>query len=149
MAVCFPVKLKVKLSLCFYNWAPRHEGLLGEWKYSSTHSLTSALDGSEWSASRPGSFTPWERAFGTLWIGDWLGPRAVLEAVVKRKSPSIYVIYSDEHRHGLHLSRLIWKGLKQQNYIISLTIKGTYSWRCLWVFIQYRNTTRTLCIRHE
>jgi hypothetical protein len=30
--------------------------------YSSTHSLTSALDGGEWSASRPGRFTPWETA---------------------------------------------------------------------------------------
>jgi hypothetical protein len=29
-------KVKVKLSLCF-NWAPRHEGLLGEWRYSYTH----------------------------------------------------------------------------------------------------------------
>jgi len=27
-----------------FNWAPRHEGVLGEWKYGSTHSLTSALD---------------------------------------------------------------------------------------------------------
>jgi hypothetical protein len=48
---------KVKLSLCF-NWAPRHEGVLGEWRYSSTHSLTSALYGGEWSASRPGRFIP-------------------------------------------------------------------------------------------
>jgi hypothetical protein len=48
---------KVKLSLCF-NWTPRHEGVLGEWMYSSTHSLTSALEGGEWSASRPGCFTP-------------------------------------------------------------------------------------------
>jgi hypothetical protein len=31
----------------FFNWASRHEGLLGEWRYSSTHSLTSALDGGE------------------------------------------------------------------------------------------------------
>jgi hypothetical protein len=30
------------------------------WKYSSTHSLTSALDGGEWSASLPGRFTPRE-----------------------------------------------------------------------------------------
>jgi hypothetical protein len=35
-----------KLSLCF-KWAPRHEGILEEWRYSSTHSLTSALDGGE------------------------------------------------------------------------------------------------------
>jgi len=31
-------KVKLKLSLCF-NWAPRHEGVLGEWSYSSTHYL--------------------------------------------------------------------------------------------------------------
>jgi hypothetical protein len=28
-------KWRVKLSLCF-NWAPRHEGVLGKWRYSST-----------------------------------------------------------------------------------------------------------------
>jgi hypothetical protein len=33
--------------------------------------LTSALDGGEWSASRPGSFTHRERAPGTHWIGGW------------------------------------------------------------------------------
>jgi hypothetical protein len=47
-----------------------------------------ALDGGELSASRPGRFTPRERAPGTHWIGGWAGPRAVLEAVVKRKIPS-------------------------------------------------------------
>jgi hypothetical protein len=56
--------------------------------YNSTHSLTSALDGGEWSASRPGRFTPRERAPGTHWIGGLVGPRAVLDAVVKRKIPS-------------------------------------------------------------
>jgi hypothetical protein len=35
--------------------------------YSSTHSLTSALDEGEWSASRPGRFTPRERL-----LKDWL-----------------------------------------------------------------------------
>jgi hypothetical protein len=56
--------------------------------YRSTHSLTSALDGGEWSASRPGRFTPRERAPGTQWIGDWVDPRAVLDAAVKRITPS-------------------------------------------------------------
>jgi hypothetical protein len=56
--------------------------------YSSTRSLTSALDGGEWSASRPGRFTPRERATDTRWIGGWVGPRAVLDAVVNRKIPS-------------------------------------------------------------
>jgi hypothetical protein len=45
----------------FFNLAPRQEGVLEEWRYSSTHTLTSALDGSEWSASGPGLFTPRER----------------------------------------------------------------------------------------
>jgi hypothetical protein len=44
------------------NEAPRHEDVLGEWRYSSTYSLTSALDEDDWSASRPGRFTPRERA---------------------------------------------------------------------------------------
>jgi hypothetical protein len=54
-----------------------------EWMYSSAHSLTSALDGSEWSTLRPGRFTLRERAADTHWIGGCVGPRAVLDAVVK------------------------------------------------------------------
>jgi hypothetical protein len=72
----------------FLNRAPLHEGVLGEWRYISTHSSTSALDGGEWSALRHGRFTPRERAPGTHWIGVWVGPRAILDAVVKRKIPS-------------------------------------------------------------
>jgi hypothetical protein len=49
--------VKVKFSL-FFNWVLRHEGVLGEWRCNSTHSLTSALDGGEWPGSRPGRFTP-------------------------------------------------------------------------------------------
>jgi hypothetical protein len=51
------------------------------------HSLALALDGGEWSASCPGHFTPRERSPGTHWIGGWVGPRAGLDAVVKRKIP--------------------------------------------------------------
>jgi hypothetical protein len=43
--------------------------------------LTSALVGDEWSASRPGRFTPGERAPGTHWIGGWVDPRAGLDDV--------------------------------------------------------------------
>jgi hypothetical protein len=56
--------------------------------YSSTHSFTSALDGGELSASRPDRFSPRERAPGAHFIGAWVGRRAVLDAVVKRKIPS-------------------------------------------------------------
>jgi hypothetical protein len=48
-------------------------------------SLTFALDGSEWSASRPGRFTPRERPPGAHWIGGWAGPRAGLNAASKSK----------------------------------------------------------------
>jgi hypothetical protein len=50
--------------------------------------LTSALDGGEWSASRPVRLTLRERAPSTHWIGDWVGSRAGLGTVVKRKIPS-------------------------------------------------------------
>jgi hypothetical protein len=36
----------------------------------------------------PRPLYPRERAPGTHWIGGWVGPRAVLDAVVKRKIPS-------------------------------------------------------------
>jgi hypothetical protein len=51
--------------------------------------LNSALAGSEWSASTPGRFTPEERAPGTHWIGGWVGPRAGLDDVEKRKFLSL------------------------------------------------------------
>jgi len=56
------VEVEVEVSLCFFNRAPHHEGVLGEWRYSSTHALTTALDGGEWSASRLGHSIPKEGA---------------------------------------------------------------------------------------
>jgi hypothetical protein len=47
--------------------------------------LTSALVGREWSTSRPGCFTPGERAPGTHWIGGWVDLRAGLDDLEKRK----------------------------------------------------------------
>jgi hypothetical protein len=43
--------------------------------------LISAIDGVECSASRPGRFTP-----GTHWIRGWVGPRAGLDNVKKKKN---------------------------------------------------------------
>jgi len=47
--------------------------------------MTSALEGGEWSVSRPGRFTPGKKAPGTHWLAGWVGPRNVLDAVTKRK----------------------------------------------------------------
>jgi hypothetical protein len=45
--------------------------------------LTLAVDGSEWSVSCPGN--PGETATGTHWKGGWVGPRASLDTVAKKK----------------------------------------------------------------
>jgi hypothetical protein len=47
--------------------------------------LTSALAGCEWSALRPGRFTPGEIAPGTQWIVGWVDPRGGLDDLEKRK----------------------------------------------------------------
>jgi hypothetical protein len=47
--------------------------------------LTPAPAGGEWSASRPGLFTPKSRASGTHWIGGWVDPRAGVDDLEKRK----------------------------------------------------------------
>jgi hypothetical protein len=73
---------KVKLSLCLtkHHTMKTYCGVEAELPAF----LTSALVGG-WSASRPGRFTPGERAPGTHWIGGWVGPRAGLDTIVKRK----------------------------------------------------------------
>jgi len=45
------------------------------------HSLTSALDEGQWSASLLGCFTPSVRAPGTHWIGGWVSPRSGMAVV--------------------------------------------------------------------
>jgi hypothetical protein len=53
-------------------------------EYSSTI-LNLGIDGGELSASRSSFFTPREIAPGTHRIGGWVGPRAGLDAMEKRK----------------------------------------------------------------
>jgi hypothetical protein len=62
--------------------ALRHENLWGS-GCIDPHFLD--LGTSEWSASRPGRFTPGEIAPGTRWIGGWVSPRAGLDDVEERK----------------------------------------------------------------
>jgi hypothetical protein len=56
-----------------------------EWTQGSAFYLTSVLVGGESSALCPGRFTPGEKAHDTHWIGGWVGPRAGLDDVEKRK----------------------------------------------------------------
>jgi hypothetical protein len=75
--------VKVKLSLCL----TKHHAM--KTYYRSGGIAPRILDlGSRWRwvvSFTPGRFTPRERAPGTHWIGAWVGPRTVLDAVVKRK----------------------------------------------------------------
>jgi hypothetical protein len=66
------IKVKAKLSLCLTNKALRHEDVWGNGCIDPR-----ILD--------PGRFTPGERAAGTHWIGSWVGLRADLDDVEKRK----------------------------------------------------------------
>jgi hypothetical protein len=86
-----PLKLMNPYS-CSCNLLTEHhatKAYLG-WRHSSTHSSTSALDGGKWSASRPSCFALREKAPVIHWIGRWVGSRAGLDAVVRRKIPSPY-----------------------------------------------------------
>jgi hypothetical protein len=61
-----------------------HKGPYGEYSYSSTLFLTSALEGGEGSASHPGPTLPPERP-GTHCTGGCLGLRAVLDRCGKSR----------------------------------------------------------------
>jgi hypothetical protein len=63
------------------NSAPHHKNV-----YGSGRILNLGTRWNEWSALRPGSFTPEEKSPpGTHWIGSWVGLEDGLEAVAKRE----------------------------------------------------------------
>jgi hypothetical protein len=64
------VKVKVKTSLCL----TKHHAMKAYW---GSGGIAPCI-----------LYPPRERAPGTHWIGGWLGPRAVLDVVVKGKIPS-------------------------------------------------------------
>ena len=68
--------------------------------YSSTLSLTSALDGSGWSTPRPGRFTPGKGPV-PIYIGGWLGPRSVWTDA-ENLAPGIRTPDRQDHSESLH-----------------------------------------------
>jgi hypothetical protein len=88
------------------------EELGGERRYSSYSVTTSALDGGEWLASRPGrAFTPGERTPGTHWTGGWVnkakvGVRRTKTGVIF-ESPSVRPL----SKNGMVVALLFLTGL--------------------------------------
>jgi hypothetical protein len=82
--------------------------------------LTSALVGGEWLASRPGRFTPGERAPGIHWLGGWVDPQSLLDDVERRK---ILPLPGQELRpRSQSLYRLLTKGKHLVSIITRLCI---------------------------
>jgi hypothetical protein len=77
-------QVKVKLSLHF----TKCRTIKTHWEVEvQLHAfLTTAPDGGEWPASCPDGSTPGEGVTGTHWIGDWVGPTAIQDAVAKKKN---------------------------------------------------------------
>jgi hypothetical protein len=68
--------------------------------------LTSALVGGKWSASRPGLFTPEERAPRIPWIQGWVDPRAGVDNMEKRKFLTLLGLKLQPLGHPAHSQSL-------------------------------------------
>jgi hypothetical protein len=76
-------KVKVKFSLCL----TKHHAMkiYWEWRDSSTHSLPQHWMEVSGQLHAPATLLPGKEPPGTHWIGGWVGPRAGLDMVEKRK----------------------------------------------------------------
>jgi hypothetical protein len=81
--------------------------------------LTSALVGGEWSASRPGCFTPEQRAPAVHWIEGWVGAETSLDDIARRKILPL---------RGLELRPLGRPARSQSLYLLLINY-------CLFIFI--------------
>jgi len=99
------VKVKIKLCLCFLNWTSRHEGVVGEWKYGSTHcSRRHQMEVSgqlHFPASLPPGKEPllpivqeagWapEPVWTRLWGEKWVAPTGTRTSDYPVRSPELY-----------------------------------------------------------
>jgi hypothetical protein len=99
---------------------------IGECMYRSTFSWP-PLVGGEWSASRPGRFTPGERAPSTHWIGGLVDPRAGLNEMEKRKFLTT---------PGLELRPLGHPARSQSLYRLRRTALSQDVYYCQWQIVK-------------
>ena len=92
-----------------------HEGPEGEYKYSCTLSLTSALDGDGYSTPKPGRFTPGKDAVPTVQEAGWVPVQVWTSA--ENLAPT-GIRSPDRRTRSVSLYRLRYPGPQfLQNYI--------------------------------
>jgi hypothetical protein len=100
--------------------------------------LTSALDGREWAASRPGHIIVREIALGTHSIGGWVGPTTGLDTTKKIK---IYCPCRESIPSFSDWAKL-WPILKHELNIFKIS----YRKKCNTVFIQKSHLALVHCV---
>ena len=104
--------------------------------YSSTLSLTSALDGGGWSTPRLGRFTSRKRT-GTHCKGGWVGPRAGLDRCGKSRTlppsprfdPPVQPLASRFTDRAIPGPSMV--GLKCSNFVLSKQQRVTKQRNCI------------------
>jgi hypothetical protein len=90
-----------------------HEGPEGKYRYSSTLSLTSALDGGGWSTPHPVRFTTGKDPVPVLWEAGW-APEPVWTGAESFAPAGIRS--PDRPAHSDSLYRLSYPGLQLYNW---------------------------------
>jgi hypothetical protein len=94
-------KVKVAVIIDLYKrYMPRRQ--MEEWMYRSTYSCL----GTSWRWVV--SFTPWERAPGTHWIGGWVGPRTGVDEMERRKILPLLGLALQPLGHPARSQSLYW-----------------------------------------
>jgi hypothetical protein len=104
--------------------APLHatEALLGERKYSSYSFSTSALDGGEWSALRPGRALAPGKETPVSIVHCWVGPRAGLDTEARGKILSpLPGIEPQSSGHSARSQTLYWLSYPAHRIYYSIT----------------------------
>jgi hypothetical protein len=140
---------------------------MGEWMYRPTFSWLRHYLGGKWSSSRPGRFTPAEKAPGTHWIGGWVDPRAGLDYMEKWKflTPPVlelrplgrparsqwlsrllhFIVCSDIFRRNLCEILLACQTVRWHSYILHISWEHDDPWEV--VTYSLRNHALLRCAR--
>jgi hypothetical protein len=145
----------VKLSLCLTKFHTTKTYWVVEVQLHAF--LTSAQDGGELSASRPGRFTAGDRTPGKYWLRCWVGPRAGLERWRRERISSLPCRKSNHGRPApnlvttlTELPQLPYLPVYREKYVRSAYFGACMSscvheyfhlWLCLSAMTGYYNST--------